>query len=235
VKSREGGRTYFVGGAHRRRRRLFRWVTSIAILTAAAFAGGEPRGLDARSDLTTVVSGGEVALDSVDAMPRWLNDSNIVALVDSMQLTTIAAARYQLQSWASDSTVNLALLLARDHAAMLISVDSVATVRRIAARRPAVADSLLAPYLPQITSLYGLWAAEREKRFLATQRDTHVRALADLTALAAVVRDPDLGVVLSRSVQMERDHLARLGVSAAPQPPTAPAPGASAGDTTSRR
>jgi hypothetical protein len=235
-----GVRTHFTGGTHRRRRRLGRWAGSIAILATAAMAGSERGGLDARSDPTAVVAGGEVVLDSADAaMPPWLTDSNVVALVDSMQRTTIAAARYQLQSWASDSTVNLALLLVRDHSAMLISVDSVAAVRRIVAKRPAVSDSLLAPYAAQITSLYGLWNVEREKRFLATQRDAHTRAVADLTALAAVARDPELSAVLGRALHLERDHLARFALSGVPvtsrstQP--APAPGASPGDTTYRR
>jgi hypothetical protein len=235
-----GVRTHFAGGARRRRRRLVRWAGSIAVLTIAAMAGSDRGGLDARSDLTAAVAGGEVVLDSAAAsMPPWLTDSNVVALVDSMQRMTIAAARYQLQSWASDSTVNLALLLVRDHSAMLISIDSVAAARRIVAKRPAVSDSLLAPYALQVTSLYGLWNVDREKRFLATQRDAHARAVTDLTALAAVARDPELSAVLGRALQLERDHLARFAISEVPVPPRptqpARAPGASAGDTTYRR
>jgi hypothetical protein len=128
-----------------------------------------------------------------------------------MQRPAIDAARLQLQSWSSDTTMNLALLIARDHVALRDALDSLAFARHLPPARSALADSLLLPYQEQLTALYGLPARELERRFIVTQRATHARAITDLTALGALARDGDVKAMLTiRAIQSERLHLAQL-------------------------
>jgi hypothetical protein len=197
---------------HRRtRRRLIYGGVSSAVIAAAALSG-MAGGAGAAQDAARVTfSGGDLAADSVPVRVAWLNDSSIVFLVRAMQPPAIAAARLQLQSWSDDTTANVAITVARDHAALAATMDSIAGAGRFGGVRPAIADSLLAPYDAQLSSLWGLGARDLGRRFIATQREAHERAIGDLAGLASLARDAGLrDVIATRVIVMEQGHLTAL-------------------------
>jgi hypothetical protein len=210
-----GKRTERRYGPASRRRRARAWyaVVATAIVIAAATTGETSANEPER--VVVAESGGDVALDSTVALDSvaWLSDADIIALAASMQTPAIAAAQLELQSWSNDTTLNLALQLSRDHAALRATLDSVAAAHRLVPQRPLVADSLLAPYDLQVSAILGFGGRELEQRFLASQREAHTRAIADLGALAVLAREPDLrALLLGRAMVIERDHLARLSM-----------------------
>jgi hypothetical protein len=195
----------------RTRRRLIYGGVSTAVIAAAALSG-LAGGAGAAEDAARVTfSGGDLAADSVPVRVPWLNDSSIVFLVRAMQPPAIAAARLELQSWSDDTTANLAITLARDHTALAATLDSIATVGRFVGVRPAISDSLLAPYEAQLSSLWGLGARDLGRRFIATQREVHERAIGDLAGLASIARNLGLrDMIATRAIVMERSHLTAL-------------------------
>ncbi len=208
-------------------------VGSIVIVAAAAWSGGDEAQasssvVDSRAPKTVVrEANGDVALGSPTrgAAVSWLSDANIVALVDGMLSPAIAAGHLELQSANTDSAMNVALILVHEHTALRAAFDSLLAVDHLTGQRPAAGDSLLLPYQSQTTSLAGVSGKELGRRFVATQRDAHQQAIADLDALAALAHDPALKLFLiTRAVQMEREHLARLNAltSVAESPPGRP-------------
>src|SRR4051812_27084250 len=76
------------------------------------------------------------------AQVRWLDDGNVMSILALVNAKEIAVADAELQSWRSDTVRALAAGVAREHAELQHSVDSVAQAARIAPIAPAIQQSI---------------------------------------------------------------------------------------------
>lgn len=141
----------------------------------------------------------------------WLTDSNVVALAGQLNRDAQQIAQLEAQAWASEPLHALALEMLRDHARLQVSLDSVASARRIPSQVPAVAPMMQAPYDSMLATQVGLPMLDRESKLLEMLAAVHERSTIDFGALAGNATDPDLRAVLAnRGVLMEQTHLARI-------------------------
>lgn len=141
----------------------------------------------------------------------WLTDSNIVALAAQLSRDAQKIAQLEADVWASVPLHALALDIIRDHSRLQISIDSVASLRRIPSQVPAVAPMMQAPYDSLLATQVALPMQERESKLLEMLSAVHDRTITDFGALAGNATDPDLRAVLAnRGVLMEQAHLARI-------------------------
>lgn len=140
----------------------------------------------------------------------WLTDSNIVALASQVNSDAQGLARLEAQAWSRDAYRYLATQIIRDHGQLQVSIDSIASLRRIPSQLPAVAPELKAPYDSVINTQVGLPMTEREARFTDLVAQEHQRSMVDFAALAGNATDPDLRALLAgRAVLMEQTHMAQ--------------------------
>ncbi|MEO5566997.1 MAG: hypothetical protein ABIR92_00805 [Gemmatimonadaceae bacterium] len=141
----------------------------------------------------------------------WLTDSNIVALAGQLNRDAQKIAQLEADVWASVPLHALALDLIRDHSRLQVSIDSVASLRRLPSQAPAVAPMMQAPYDSLLATQVGLPMTERESKLIEMLSAVHDRTITDFGALAGNATDPDLRAVLAtRGVLMEQAHLARI-------------------------
>jgi predicted outer membrane protein len=166
-----------------------------------------------RSDSST----GEVAQYSLmkDAV-GWLTDSNLVALATIVNQAPERLARVESQQSTDQAVHQFALEVIRDHGAFQASLDSLAGRRRIPPQRPAVAESIQAPYDSAVTALSSTPTQQLEGQYLAAERALDTRTMLDFGALAGNATDPDLhSLLVSRAMAMEQRHLTRANQLAA--------------------
>jgi putative membrane protein len=163
---------------------------------------------------------GEVAQYSLmkDAV-GWLTDSNLVALAMIVNQAPVRLARVESQQSTDQAVHQFALEVMRDHNALQTSLDSLAGKRRIPSQRPAVAESMQAPYDSAVAALSSAPGPQMEQRYLEAERSVDARTITDFAALAGNATDPDLRALLvSRAMAMEQRHVTRatqLGASVA--------------------
>jgi hypothetical protein len=201
----------------KRARVIYASIGAAIVATAAWIGSGDPDDLEATqlatADSTISSAGGDVALDSASSPISgfWISDRGIIAAASELQIPPQDAARIQLRAWISDSTARIAVAILADHAALRGALDTLAQALDISPARPAIADSRRARYDAQTGKLLGLPARELERRFIATQIESHGWAIQDLRALAGLARDPEVrAMLLSRGAQLEELHLAML-------------------------
>ena len=188
-------------------------ATAVAALCAAVAAAACRRGGETPPPAATHVnsSTGEVAQYSLmkDAV-GWLTDSNIVDLATIVNQAPVRLARVESQQSTDQAVHAFALEVIRDHTVLQTSLDSLAGKRRIPSQRPAVAESIQAPYDSTLATLTATPIQQMEQQYLSAERTVVARSLTDFSALAGNASDPDLRALLvSRAVGMEQRHLAR--------------------------
>ena len=162
-------------------------------------------------------STGEVAQYSLmkDAV-GWLTDSNLVALATIVNEAPMRLARVESQQSTDQAVHAFALEVIRDHTALQASLDSLAGKRRIPSQRPAVAESIQAPYDSAVAALSTTPAQQMEQQYLAAERALDARTIMDFGALAGNATDPDLrSLLVSRAMAMEQRHVTRANQLAA--------------------
>jgi predicted outer membrane protein len=162
-------------------------------------------------------STGEVAQYSLmkDAV-GWLTDSNLVALATIVNEAPMRLARVESQQSTDQAVHGFALEVIRDHTALQNSLDSLAGKRRIPSQRPAVAESIQAPYDSAVAALSTTPIQQLEQQYLGAERALDARTILDFGALAGNATDPDLrSLLVSRAMAMEQRHVTRANQLAA--------------------
>lgn len=171
-------------------------VVAVVVLFAAATAGGTsvpaPVYVPGSAQVArTVVTeeGGEVISDSAAKadVGVWLTDANVLALVGTINARQREAADVMLQGWHSDTVRAFAAGMAREHAEIARSVDSLAMQIKLAPISPALADSMNAPFRASIDTLRaqrGLGLDRAYVRHAITSHQTMAQFLAQLGAVA---------------------------------------------------
>jgi putative membrane protein len=142
---------------------------------------------------------GEVATDSSVTRPtvRWLTDANVLSLLNVMNAKQIAAADVELESWHLDNVRAFASTMAREHAELQHSIDSLAERIHLAPITPALAQSISAKMQAQIDSLR--WSSSRslDRAFVKQQVASHELMANYVADLIGVAEKPELRAFLT--------------------------------------
>ena len=141
---------------------------------------------------------------------KWLTDANVLSLLTTMSAKQIAAADVELQAWRSDSVRAFAASVARDHAGIQHSVDSLALRLRLAPIAPALADPLTTAMQASIDSLKQDHSALLDRAFIR-QQITSESLMSDYAEqLAAVAEQPQVQALSASAAARVRAELTRL-------------------------
>jgi len=141
---------------------------------------------------------GEVSIDSSGARPtvRWLTDANVLSLLSMMNYKQIAAADVELESWHLDNVRAFASTMAREHAELQHSIDSLADRIDIAPITPALAQTISAKLQRQIDSLRRSSSRSLDRAYLAQQVASHELMAGYVADLTGVAERPEVRVLL---------------------------------------
>jgi len=194
---------------------------AVALGAGGCARGGSSRTADARAHADTAQArpdtaeaGGEV-VDSTGApvTVKWITDANILSLLGAMNAAAIKAADAELQAWHSDSVRAFASGIARDHAELQHSVDSLAQRIRLAPIAPALANSIGTTLQAQADSLAGTRGPALDRTYVRQQVASH-RLMADyIDQLSSVAERPEVQALLSSAatrVGMDLEHAIAL-------------------------
>ena len=200
-------------------------TTAVGILTAAGVACSGPKperrataapaapavpSAAAATKGDTLEAAGEVVGDSASASPavRWLSDGNVLSLLGLMNARQMSAADRELSSWHSDTVRAFAVSMARAHADLQHSIDSLVDQIHVAPVAPALADPLGAQMQAQIDSLHGLGMG-LDRAYVREQVASHELMSENVHQLAGIVERPELGALVAGVAARVDSALAR--------------------------
>jgi predicted outer membrane protein len=181
-------------------------VITVVVLFVAATAGrtGTAAGIyrpDSSRLARAVVTeeGGDVISDSgaKRAIGTWLTDANVLSLLAAINRTQIQAADVVLSAWHSDTVRGFAASMAREHAEIARSIDSVATQAKLAPIAPAVTGMLSAPFLASIDTLRGNRGMGLDRAYVRQQLTSHQAMAMQVTQLGTVAQRPEVQGLVS--------------------------------------
>jgi len=188
------------------------------------------------SNRDTYEAGGDVVssaqTDSSATQPvRWLTDANLLSLLAVMNARQIAAADVELEAWHVDSVRAFAAAVAREHAELQHSADSVAERIHVAPIAPALAQTVSATLQSQIDTLRRSYGRALDRAFVHEQVASYGLMTEYVTQLAAVAERPEVRSLLT----FERDSLgAQLARARALQTKLAAADSIAAADSAAK-
>jgi predicted outer membrane protein len=130
---------------------------------------------------------------------RWLTDANLLAMLAVMNSRQIAAADVELEAWHVDSVRAFAALVAREHAELQHSVDSVSERIHIAPIAPALAHTVSSTMQSQIDTLRRTYGRALDRAFMREQVASSQFMADYMGELAAVAERPEVQKLLSSS------------------------------------
>jgi predicted outer membrane protein len=142
--------------------------------------------------------GGEVVGDSATTGPavRWISDANALALLSLMNARQVSAADVELGAWHSDTVRAFAASMARAHADLQHSIDSLIDQIHVAPVAPALAQPLGVQMQAQVDSLSGLGRG-LDRAYVREQVASHELMGEYLRELAGVAERPEVGALLA--------------------------------------
>jgi hypothetical protein len=154
---------------------------------------------------------GETIGDSAAPEERWLTDANVFALFGVLNSRTIAAADIELQNWHSEPVRALASMIAREHAELQHSADSLSDRVHIMPVAPALAATLGAQMRAQMDSMTQFRPAgmSLDRAFLRQQIGSHRFMLEYTQQLASVAQRTDVQAFLASTTARLSTHLDR--------------------------
>lgn len=203
-----------------------RLVTTFgAILLASAAAAA-----CSTSSRDTNEAAGEVVMrarndahnDSSDARPavRWLTDANLLSLFSMMNARQIAAADVELEAWHVDSVRAFAASVAREHAELQHSVDSLSERLHLMPIAPALGQTISATLQSQLDTLRRTYGRALDRAFIRQQVATHQLMTDYVTKFAAVAERPEIQSLFaaakdSMSAQLSRARTLQMALAIA--------------------
>lgn len=159
----------------------------------------------------TVEFAGETIGDSTTPAEKWITDANVFALLGVLNSRTIAAADVELQGWHSEPVRAFASMIAREHAELQHSADSLSERIQIAPIAPALAAALSGQMRAQVDTMTQLRPAgvSLDRAFVREQIGSHRFMLEYTQRLAAVSQRPDVQGFLSSEITRLSAHLDR--------------------------
>jgi len=146
-------------------------------------------------------AGGEVVVSNESAIPaktsaRWINDANALSLASALNARAIAAADIELENWHVDTARAFAASMAREHADLQHSLDSLSERLKLVPVSPALAKQWTAALQAQMDTIWRAGEAGRDLAFVRQQITSHKLMSDYFTQLAAVAERPELRAFL---------------------------------------
>jgi predicted outer membrane protein len=157
-------------------------------------------GAPAREEAGSVAGDTSAHVDS-SALPRWLTDANILALIGAMNARQIAAADAELQAWHSDTVRAFAASLAHDHAQLQQSTDSLAAAVHLAPVPAAINDSVNAALQAFVDSVTANRGPMMDRVYVRQQIASHQLMSRYLDALSTLAEEPELQALLGAAAE----------------------------------
>jgi predicted outer membrane protein len=188
----------------------FTKTIGLAILTAvlATFAALADNGAAANEAAGTVALADTAHHDSI-ATPRWLSDGSILSLLGVIDARQVALADAELQAWHSDTVRAFAADLARGHAELQHTVDSLAAAARLTPVVPALQDSLIAALQPHLDTVNASHGPQMDRVFVQQAINTGQFLSDYLAQLTAVAATPEVQALVDDAGQRVASELAR--------------------------
>jgi putative membrane protein len=168
-----------------------------------------------RAPSDTSESGGDVVSNWVErpVEERWITDENVLALLNAMNARQIVAAEIELEAWHNDTVRAFALSMAKEHAALQRSADSLAARLQLTPITPALAKPWLSAMQAQIDSMRRSGMSRLDRPFVHQQAVAHELMAGYIEQLAAAAQHPEVQSFLAaagKRVASERDRARSL-------------------------
>jgi len=159
--------------------------------------------------IDTGEAGGEVVGEWIDAPvgERWITDANVLSLFGAMNARQIATADIELENWHDESVRAFAASIARAHAALQHSADSVSARIRITPIAPALTKPWMAVMQAQIDSMRRAREGSLDRAFVHQQIVSHELMLERIQQLASASQHPDMRAMLSDAAKRVASQL----------------------------
>ena len=193
-------------------------LTNVALIvfsisSIVACGRGNPR--ERQSNRIVVgTAGGEVVVGNESATPvrpsaRWITDANVLSLASAVNARAIAAADVELENWHVDTARAFAASMAREHADLQHSIDSLSARLNLTPVTPALAKQWTSVLQAQIDTIWRAGDGGRDLAFVRQQVSSHQRMADYFTQLAAVAERPELQALLESAAAKTRSQAER--------------------------
>jgi predicted outer membrane protein len=155
---------------------------------------------------------GEVAPDSVvvpTTTGKWITDANVLSLINAMSAKQIAAADVELSAWHSDTVRAFAASVAREHAEIQHSTDSLSERLHLAPIAPALAESITGTMQAQVDSMKTFHAAGLDRAFVREQAASQSTMAGYLSTMTGVAERPEIQALLASAAARVEAQLGR--------------------------
>ena len=175
-------------------------LIAVSISLLAACGDKRPRERQGRP-VVVDSAGGEVVIGNESAVPakpsaRWITDANALSLASAVNARAIAAADVELENWHVDTARAFAASMAREHADLQHSIDSLTERLKIVPVNPALAKQWTSALQTQIDTIWRAGELGRDLAFVRQQVNSHQLMSDYFTQLAAVAERPELRALL---------------------------------------
>jgi putative membrane protein len=200
------------------RRRALAALLTVMVSTLACDRDKKPAKAAAKSPVPTATAasvkrqaGGEVIAvldrDSEPVVMKWIGDDNIIALARLLNVRVKAGADYELQQWGSDTTRAFAEAMAREHAAIRYSIDSLAEALKLTPVLPALSAEIDSVTRQQLTMLYVPGGRPLDRAYVKEQIASHEYMLDYLTKFGAAAERQELRAMMDTISAKLKTHL----------------------------
>lgn len=185
---------------------------ALAVLSFFLVACGHDAAND-RSRSHEATSAGDVVME-VPSTPaattaRWITDANTVSLLNTLNSRAIAAADFELENWHIDTARAFAASMAREHADLQHSIDSLTTRLGVTPVSPALGQKWSSTMQAQIDTMRRTGEAGVDLAFVKQQVASHQLMSEYLSQLATVAERPELQAFLQSATTKAASQAAR--------------------------
>jgi predicted outer membrane protein len=197
-------------------------LVGVALALSLAACGGD-KPAERRAQRTEIVpdttqpaadtfeAAGDVVIDAANApvKERWITDANAFSLFGTMNARQIAAADVELEGWHVDAVRAFAAAIAREHAELQHSADSLASRLGITPVTPALAKPWSSRLQTQIDSMRQVRPSMLDRAFLRQQVSSHQLMADYVQQLAAAAERPEVRSFFAAAATRISSQLAR--------------------------
>lgn len=140
---------------------------------------------------------------------HWLTDGNILSLVGVIDARQTALADAELQAWRSDTVRAFAASVARSHAELQHSVDSLAARMHLVTAAPAIQDDLVASLQAHVDTVAMNRGPQLDRVFVQQSVATHQLLTDYLSQMTAVAEAPEVQAILGSAQERVATQLTR--------------------------
>jgi len=187
---------------------------ALAAAATAACANGKPapqKQSAVQRHAKTTEAAGEVAKDSASPGDniKWINDANVLAILNTMNQRQIAAADAELSSWHVDTVRAFAAAMYREHTALQHSIDSLVEAAHIAPVLPALGATIRGQMQAQIDTIYQHGGRGFDRAYVMQSVAGHQLMAQYLNQLAAVADAPAVSTLIGSLTPAVQSQIAR--------------------------